>query len=147
MGLKERIDGDLKKAMLAKDEVARDALRMVKSELMRREIELGGELPEDEALGVLQRAVKSRHESIEQYVQAGRGEAADRERREIEIIEQYLPRQLDEGETRAAVTQLVTELGLSGKKDMGRLMKELRARHGAEVDMKSASRIAGEVLG
>lgn len=147
MGLKERIDRDLRKAILARDEVARDTLRMVKSEFTRREIELGGELPDDEAVKVLQRAVKSRNESIEQYEQGGRADSADRERREVQIIEQYLPRTLDEGETRAAVSGLVSELGLSGKRDMGRLMKELRARHGVELDMKLASRIAGELLG
>ncbi len=147
MSLSERIVADLKKAMLAKDEVARDTLRMVKSELQKREIELGGELPDAEALAVLQRAVKSRTESIEQYEQAGRTDAAARERSEIAIIEQYLPRQLGEDETRAAVEAIAAELGLSGKKDMGRLMKELRDRHQGEVDMKLASRIAGEVLG
>lgn len=133
--------------MLAKDELVRDVLRMLKSELLKREIELGGELPDAEAVKVLQRGVKSRTESIEQYEQAGRAEAAEQERAEIGIIQRYLPQQLDEGQTRAAVEALVGELGLSGKKDMGRLMKELRERHANDLDMKLASRIAGELLG
>jgi len=147
MSLKERIDTDLKKAMLAKDELTRDTLRMVKSELMKREIELGGEMSDTEAIRVLQRAVKSRSESIEQYEQAGRDDTAAREREEIGVIERYLPRQLDEAATRAAVETVVKELGLSAKKDMGQLMKELRARHESELDMKLASKIAGELLG
>lgn len=147
MSIKERIDADLKKAMLARDEVARDALRMVKTELGRLEVDKGGEVSDADALGVLKKAVKSRNESIESYEEAGRADAAQRERAEIEVIERYLPRQLDEAETRAAVQAIIDEQGLSGKKDMGKVMKELRARHEGTVDNRLASKIAGELLG
>lgn len=146
MPLKDQIDADLKKAMLAKDVLTRDTLRMLKSDLMKREIELGGTMSDSEAMKVLQRAVKSRAETIEQYEQGGRKDAADQERQEIEVIERYLPKQLDEAQTRAAVEAAAKDLGLTTKKDMGALMKELRARHEAELDMKLASKIAGEVL-
>ena len=147
MTIKQQIDADLKKAMLAKDEVARDALRMVKTELGRLEVEQGGEVSDADAIKVLQKAVKSRMESIESYEEAGRADSAQRERAEIEVIQRYLPRQLDEGETRAAVQAIIDEQGLSGKKDMGRVMKELRARHEGTIDNKLASKIAGELLG
>jgi len=146
MSIVERIHADLKKAMMEKDAVARDALRMVKSELTNREIELGRELDEAETIQVLQKAVKSRNESIEQYEKGGRAEAADRERAEIGIIERYLPQQMTEEETRAAVEAIAGELGLSTKRDMGRLMKEMRERHAGRFDGKTASRIASDVL-
>ncbi len=147
MSTQERIVADLQKAMLEKDVVARDTLRMVKADLMNKEVELGRALEEAEAVAVLQRAVKSRQDSVEEYVKVGRGDAADKERAEIAIVQRYLPKQLDEGETRAAIVALVGELGLAGKKDFGRVMKELKARHGANVDGKLASRLAGELLG
>lgn len=146
MTIKDQIDADLKKAMLAKDEVARDALRMVKTELGRLEVDKGGEVSDADALKVLQKAVKSRNESIESYEEGGRPDAAQRERAEIEVIQRYLPRQMDEGETRAAVQAIIDEHGLSGKKDMGRVMKELREKHGGTVDNKLASKLAGELL-
>lgn len=146
MSIKERIEADLKKAMLAKDVITRDTLRMLKSDLMKREIELGGEMSDSESIKILQRAVKSRTESIEQYEQAGRSESAETEKQEIAVIERYLPKQLDEAATRAAVESIATELGLSAKKDMGQLMKELRARHEGEIDMKLASKVASEIL-
>jgi uncharacterized protein YqeY len=147
MTVKDRIIGDLKKAMLAKEELERDTLRMLKADVMNREVELGRDVTDDEAVALLQKAVKSRKDAIEQYEAGGRADAADREREEIAIVERYLPKQLDESETRAAIEALVGELGLSGKKDLGRVMKELKSRHGAAIDGKTASKIAGEVLG
>jgi uncharacterized protein YqeY len=147
MTIKDQIVADLKKAMLAKDELVRDTLRMLKADVMNREVELGRDVTDEEATAVLQKAVKSRKDSVDQYQAGGRPDAADKELREIEIIERYLPKQLDEAGTRAAIEALVGELGLSGKKDLGRVMKELKTRHGAAVDGKLASKIAGEVLG
>lgn len=147
MSTKQRLVADLQKAMLEKDVVTRDTLRMVKADLMNKEVELGRELEEAEAIAVLQRAVKTRQDSVEEYVKVDRQDVADRERAEIAVVQRYLPKQLDEAETRAAAAALVQELGLAGKKDFGRLMKELKTRHGGNVDGKLASRIAGELLG
>lgn len=144
--LNERIMADLKRAMLDKDEVARDALRMVKTELGRREVELGRPLEEGEALDVLQKAVKAREDSVAQYAQGGREDLADRERREIEVIRGYLPEPMDEAEAREAVRAVIEELGASSKKDMGRVMKAVLDRHRGRVDGKLASRLVGELL-
>lgn len=133
--------------MLARDEITRDTLRMLKSDLDKSELELGRDLEEAEEIAAVKRGIKSRRESIEQYEQGGRPDAAARERAEIEVLERYLPKQLDEAQTRAALEAIAAELGLGGKKDMGRLMKELMARHQGRVDGKTASRLAGEVLG
>src|SRR5688572_15585157 len=136
MPIKDQVVADLKKAMLEKNELARDTLRMVKADLMNREVELGRDLDEAEATEVLVRGVKSRKDSIAEYEKGGRPESAAKERSEIEIIERYLPKQLTEEELKSAIAALAGELGLSKKKDMGALMKELKTRHGAAADMR-----------
>lgn len=147
MSLQAKISEDLKTAMMQKNEVERDALRMLKSELLNKEVELGRAPTDEETIAVLKRAVKTRQESIEQYIAGGRAELADKERLELLAIERYLPKMLDPNETRGLISAIVKELDLSGKKDMGRLMKEIKTRHGNLVDGKLASQIAGELLG
>jgi hypothetical protein len=139
MALLEQIDADLKKAMLERDEVTRDTLRMVKSELLT--------LDKPDELAVLSRAVKSRRDSIKSYVEGGRQDLADKEQAEIEVIERYLPKQLSEAEAREAITAIIEELGLSSKKELGRVMKEIKARHPGQVDGRLASSIAAQLLG
>ncbi len=138
MSLLEQINADLKKAMLERDELTRDTLRMVKSELLTLE------KPDD--IAVLSRAVKSRRDSIKSYIEGGRQDLADREQAEIEVIERYLPKQLSEEEVREAIAAIVGELGVSGKKELGRVMKEIKARFPGQVDGKLASSIAAQLL-
>ncbi|MDH4283192.1 MAG: GatB/YqeY domain-containing protein [Myxococcales bacterium] len=139
MALLERINADLKKAMLARDDVTRDTLRMIKSELLT--------LDDPDELAVLSRAVKSRRDSIKSYLDGGRQDLADREQAEIEVIERYLPKQLDENEARQAIAAIIEELGLSSKKDLGTVMKEVKVRHAGQIDGRLASSIAGQLLG
>jgi len=139
MALLEQINADLKKAMLERDEVTRDTLRMIKSELLT--------LENPDGLAVLSRAVKTRRDSIKSYLEGGRQDLADKEQAEIEVIERYLPKQLSEGETREAIAGIIEELGLSSKRELGQVMKELKARFPGQVDGKQASSIAGQLLG
>ena len=143
--LRATLDADLKAAMIAKDEVARDALRMTKSDVLLREVEAGRPLTDEEVVAVLQKGIKSRRDSIDSYRAGGRDDAAAKEEAEIAVLSRYLPKALDEAETRAAIQAICAELGLATKKDMGRLMKELKARHDA-VDGRLASKLAGELL-
>ena len=138
MSLLEQINADLKKAMLERDELTRDTLRLVKSELLT--------LDKPDEIAVLSRAVKSRRDSIKSYVEGGRQDLADREQAEIGVIERYLPKQLSEDEAREAIAAIVEELGASSKKDLGRVMKEIKARFPGQVDGKLASSIAGQLL-
>ncbi|HJL18579.1 MAG TPA: GatB/YqeY domain-containing protein [Sandaracinaceae bacterium LLY-WYZ-13_1] len=146
MALNDRILEDLKAAMKARDEVAKQTLRMLKSELGRKEVELGRALDESEELGVLTSAVKSRKDSIAEYEKAQRPELADAERAEIEVIQRYLPAQMDEAEARAAIESLAKELDVTEKKQMGQLMKAVMERYRGRIDGKVASRIAGSIL-
>jgi len=145
MTLRETIDSDLKKAMLEKNERVRDTLRGVKAELLLKEVELGRGVNDQEVLEAFRRQIKSRKDSIEQFKANGRDDAAADEEAEIAVLAAYLPKQMDEAETQAAITGLIAEMGLEGKKDFGRLMKELKARH-PNLDGKLASQLAGGVL-
>ncbi|MEC7523077.1 MAG: GatB/YqeY domain-containing protein [Myxococcota bacterium] len=146
MALKDQLLEDLKAAMKAKDEVAKLTLRSLKSDLAKKEVELGRDLDEKEEVALLSSAVKSRRDSVSEYEKAERKDLADAERAEIAVIERYLPAQLDEQEARAAIESLAKELGVSEKKQMGQLMNAVMERYRGQIDGKQASRIAAGLL-
>ena len=104
--------------------------------------------PDDDAkvTDVLMKMAKQRHESIEMSEDGGRTELAEKEKAELAVIEEFLPQQMSEDETRAAIAQIKADLGAEGMKDMGRVMGELKARHGATLDMSKASGLVKEAL-
>ena len=146
MTIKQRIEADLKDAMRSGDQLARDTLRMVLSAMKYQRIEAQAELDEKSEIAVLQSCVKSRKDSVEQYEKAGREDLASKERAEIQIVQRYLPQQLSEAETRSLVQRLIGELGITAKKDLGKLMKAVMAEHKDQVDGKLVQRFAGELL-
>ena len=146
MSFQDRITEDVKDAMRAGDTLRRDTLRMVISALKNKRIELGRDLTEADEFGVLSTAVKSRVDSAEQYDKAERPELAQKERAEIEVIEVYLPRQLNEDEVGNILRAKIAELGVTSKKEMGRLMKAVMADHKGAVDGKLVQRVAGQLL-
>ena len=123
MSLKEKIISDLTEAMKAKDAGRLSTLRMVKANLMNRQIDKGSELTDEEVIKALQSLVKQRRDSIEQYEKAGRTELAAKEAAEITHIEAYLPQAASPEEINAAVDAAVAETGASAMKDMGTVMK------------------------
>jgi uncharacterized protein YqeY len=130
-------------AMKAGDKESRGAITLIQSAIKNRDIEARtGKAPEDDdalVVEVLQKMVKQRRESIEMYVKGGRQELADAEAAEVAVIERFLPAQMSESETAAAIEAIKAELGASGMKDMGRVMAELKARHASTLDMSKAS--------
>lgn len=130
-------------AMKAGDKASRGAITLIQSAIKNRDIEARtGKAPEDDdalVVEVLQKMVKQRRESIEMYTKGGRQELADAEAAEVAVIERFLPKQMSEAETAAAVEAIKAELGASGMKDMGRVMAELKARHATTLDMSKAS--------
>ncbi len=138
---------DLKQAQISamkagdKDRVA--AVRLIMAKVKDRDIEqrTSAKAIEDDALIIetLQKMAKQRRESIEMFEKGGREELAAGERGELGVIEEFLPRQMDEAETRAAIEAIKAELGASSMKDMGRVMAELKGRHGTVLDMARAS--------
>ena len=138
-------------AMKSGDKARLGAVRLILAKLKDRDIELrtASQVPEDDTLvvEVLQKMTKQRRESIELYKQGGRQELADAESAELAVIEEFLPQQMGEDETRAAIEAIKAELGASSVKDMGKVMAELKARHGSQLDMSKASGLVKAALG
>lgn len=146
MTLLDQLDGDMKSAMKAGDALKRDTLRMVMAAMKNKRIEKGEELDDAAQLAVLMSAVKQRKDSAEQYRQGGRPELADKEESEITVIEGYLPKQMSEDDTRAAVQQAIESTGAASKQDLGKVMKAVMAEHRGVVDGKTVQRLAAELL-
>ena len=130
-------------AMKAGDKPRTAAIRLILSQIKNRDIELrtSENPPEDDALvtDVLQKMIKQRRESIAMYEQGGRAELADAERAEMAVIEEFLPKQMSEDETKAAIDAIVAETGAASVKDMGKVMALLKHRHATEIDLGKAS--------
>jgi uncharacterized protein YqeY len=130
-------------AMKAGDKESRAAISLIQAAIKNRDIEARtGKAPEDDdalVVEVLQKMVKQRRESIDMYRKGGREELAAAEEAEVAVIERFLPAQLGEDETKAAIEAIKAEIGATGMKDMGRVMAELKARHGSQLDMSKAS--------
>lgn len=139
MSLQKTIESDYIVAYKAKEETKVGTLRLLKSALKNRQVELLRELSDDEVLEVVGRQAKQRKESIEQFDAAGRTDLSDKERAELAILETYLPRQLSDAELAAAVDAAVAQVGASGMKDMGAVMKALMAAHKGAFDGSKAS--------
>jgi uncharacterized protein YqeY len=140
MGYIERIQSDLTAAMKEKDELRLSVLRMMKSALKNKEIEKVRPLDDLESLQVLQTMVKQRRESIDQFTKGGRKDLAEKEAKEIGIIENYLPAAPSDAEVHQAIEAAIAEAGADSLKQMGAVIKAARARlEGKSVDGKVLS--------
>lgn len=137
-------------AMKAGEKERLATVRLILAKLKDRDIELrtATTQPDDDTLvvEVLQKMVKQRRESITMYEQGGRQELADQEKNELIVIEEFLPAQMDEAATAAAIEAIKVELGATSVKDMGKVMATLKDRHGAELDMSKASALVKAAL-
>jgi uncharacterized protein YqeY len=142
----ERLQADLKNAMRQGDTLATSTLRLLLSQMQYAKIQAGHPPTEAEGIAVLERAVKTRREAIEQYERGGRPELAQKERDEIGIVTRYLPQAMTPEEIAAAVESLIAELGARDKKDLGRVMKEFQTRHRGRADGKTVSALIASRL-
>ena len=149
--LREKIQSETVTSMKAKDKERTAALRLIGAKIKDRDIELrtADSKPDDDAMvtDVLMKMAKQRRESIEMYEDGGRTELAEKEKAELAVIEEFLPQQMSEDETRAAIAQIKADLGAEGMKDMGRVMAVLKERHGTVIDMSKASGLVKAALG
>lgn len=137
-----RILEDMKTAMKAKDTIALETVRALKSAIKYAAIEKGGaegELDEGEAIAVIRKEIKKRQDSVQQYESAGRQELADKEKAEITVLEKYLPAAMSIEELAAMVEAAIAETGATTKKDMGKVMKLLQERTAGRADGKTLS--------
>jgi uncharacterized protein YqeY len=147
MSLMDRVNADLTAALRGRDQVTADALRLLKTALTNKRVELKHDPDEREALQVVTTLVKQRKESIDQFAAAGRMDLADRERREAAVLEQYLPAAVPPEEVSRVVDEAIGELGASSPRDLGAVMKLVMGRlAGRLVDGKALNQLVRERL-
>lgn len=139
MSLKARIQEDVKTAMRAHERERLAALRLVTAGIKQKEVDERIELNDEQVLAVLDKMVKQRRESLEQYEQAGRDDLAARERFELDLIQSYLPEPLDAAALADLIRSTIAELGAGSLRDMGAVMSALRPQVQGRADMKAVS--------
>ena len=149
--LRNNINESVKAAMKAQDKPRLGTLRLMNAAIKNADIEAeraGKSLAEDDLLGLLQKMIKQRQESVDIYEKGGRKELADQERGEIEVIKGFLPQQMSEAEAKAAIAQVISEVGAQGIKDMGKVMAALKERHAGKMDFgKASALVKGQLSG
>jgi uncharacterized protein YqeY len=149
--IREKLTEALKEAMRAKAEAATTTIRMINAAIKQKDIDVararGDErISEDEVLNLLQSLIKSRRESIELYKQGGRQDLVSKEEAEIALIEKFLPQQLNEEETKAAIREIIAAAGASSIKDMGKVMAALKTHYAGRLDVTKASGLVKQIL-
>ena len=147
MGIRERLDEDLKAAMRARDSVKLETVRNVRGAMRAREIDGGKDLDEAEITKLIRSLVKQREESIAQYREGGRNDLVERESAEKAVLEAYLPAAASGADVERVVGEVIAELGATTMKDMGRVMKTVSERLGGNADGKAISAIVKSKLG
>ena len=148
--LRDDINNAVKEAMKAKDERKLSTLRMVNSTLKNADIAARGEgkppLSDADLLGVFQKMIKQRQESVELYQKGGRADLVAQEQGEIAIISAYLPKQMSDAEMTAAIEAAIAETGAAGMKDMGKVIGALKAKYAGQMDFGKASGLVKAAL-
>jgi uncharacterized protein YqeY len=148
--LRDAINNAVKEAMKAKEERKLSTLRMMNSTIKNADIDARGQgkppLSDDDLLGVFQKMIKQRQESVELYEKGGRAELAAQERDEITVIQAYLPKQMSDDDVKAAIAAAITETGAASMKDMGKVVAALKAKCAGQMDFGKASGLVKAAL-
>ena len=147
--MREQLPTLMKEAMKAGDKKRLGAIRLIGAAMKDREIEargLGKEMTEEDEQAVLRKMVKQRQDSIVAYEAAGREDLAALERDEVAVLSEFLPQQMDEAGTRAAIAEAIAETGAAGPKDMGKVIAAVKAKHAGRIDFGKASGMVKELL-
>jgi uncharacterized protein YqeY len=147
--LRDKINDGMKEAMKSGDKLRVSTLRLVNAAIKNADIEArtaSKSLTDDDLLGLLQKMIKQRQESVELYDKGGRKELADQERGEIEIIKGYLPQQMDDAQAKAAIAEVIKRENATSVKDMGKVMAALKAAYAGKMDFAKASALVKELL-
>ena len=146
MSLNDRLSEDMKQAMKNKEKLTLSVIRMVRSAIKNAEIESKSTLSDDEVITVLNRELKQRRESLQEFKNAGREDLVEGLLLEIEILQQYLPEQLTEQELKDIIQSVINEVGATSKKDMGKVMGALIPKINGRADGKLASQLVQQYL-
>lgn len=147
MGLKNRISEDLKAAMKGGDKQRVAAIRLIQAAIKQREVDERIELDDGQVLSVLDKMIKQRRDSLEQFEKAGRDDLVAQERFELDVLQTYMPEQMGEAEIDAAVAAAIAETGAAGPRDMGRVMGALKSKLAGRADMQLVSARVKAALG
>jgi uncharacterized protein YqeY len=139
MGLRDQINEDLKAAMRSGDAARRDTIRLLTAALKQREVDERKTLADTDVLGVIEKMIKQRRDSIAQFEQGGREDLAAKERQELALLQAYMPQAMGEDEVAAAVAAAVAESGAEGPADMGKVMALLKPKLAGRADMGKVS--------
>ena len=146
MKMKQQLQNDLKQAMLKQDDLRKRTLRMVMASLKLAEVDHKAELDDPAILGLIQKEVKSRQESVDEAKQARRDDLVERTQAEIEVLQEYLPQALSEDELKDLVQETIDEVGAESPADMGKVMKAIMPRIQGRADGKIVSELVRGIL-
>ena len=148
--LREDLQKTLKESMLAHDAETTGAVRLIIAGMKEKDVEARGkgakEATEAELLSMMQTMIKQRNDSIKMFMDGNRPELAEKERKEIAVIERFMPKQMSEAEVEAVVKKLIGETGASSMKDMGKIMGALKSQYAGQLDMAKANGIIKNLL-
>jgi len=148
MSLKGQIQEDLTNAMKAREEIKVSALRMLKAEIMKLEVSgTKKEATDEDVVSIIQKQVKQRKDSEEQFRNGGREKMADKEAKEAEILSAYLPEQMSKEDVKKAVQEAITQVGATSKTDMGKVMGAVMPKVKGKADGKLVNKLVMELLG
>lgn len=146
MSLREQINNDIKTAMKEKNNSVRDALRLLSSAMKQIEVDERKELTDDDVIKIIQKQVKQRYDAMTQYKNAGREDLYDQEASEAVIFEEYLPQQLNDEELESALRAIITEVGATSIKEIGKVMGAASKTLGSKADGKRINECAKKIL-
>ena len=144
--LKEKLMEDLKESMKTKDTVRKNAVQMVIASILQIEKDKGIEVEDEKIIDIIAKEVKTKKDALKDFEKAERQDLIDLTNREIEILQEYLPKQLSRDEVKAEVQKIISEIGATSMKDMGAIMKEAKAKMGASAEGKTINEVAKEIL-
>ena len=145
--LKEKLMEDLKESMKNKDTVRKNTVQMVRASILQIEKDKGIEVEDSKIIDIIAKEVKTKKDALKDFEKAERQDLIDLTNREIEVLQEYLPKQLSRDEVKVEVQKIITEIGATSMKDMGAIMKEAKAKMGASVEGKTINEVAKEIMG
>ena len=145
--LKEKLMEDLKESMKNKDTVRKNTVQMVRASILQIEKDKGIEVEDSKIIDIIAKEVKTKKDALKDFEKAERQDLIDLTNREIEVLQEYLPKQLSRDEVKVEVQKIITEIGATSMKDMGAIMKEAKAKMGASAEGKTINEVAKEIMG
>ena len=145
--LKEKLMEDLKESMNNKDIVRKNTVQMGRASILQIEKDKGIEVEDSKIIDIIAKEVKTKKDALKDFEKAERQDLIDLTNREIEVLQEYIPKQLSRDEVKEEVQKIITEIGATSMKDMGAIMKEAKAKMGASAEGKTINEVAKEIMG